>query len=377
MDFQLAALVLVLAATFAQSVTLALVMTQFFVRYLAQKVEFIRLTSAEIACNKPSLLKANISLLKPPALLPLIFTFAITGCATQNCGNNPVNHWSNQSQLLDDIRILSSKEFEGRKTATHGAELSREYIKQRFSELNLTPWQDDFDVPFTYRFNFSNKQGINVIATIKAQNETDRWRVITAHYDHLGKKGNKVFAGADDNASGVAAMLAIAEQWHAQGNQNVNLMLVATDAEETGLFGSYALVEQLMAATNMQVEMSLNLDMIGNPSRPKAIYVEGEKNLTEFNQLKTQLQDYNQLCIRESRSRMKNGSMVKIDWLRASDHYPFHKVGIPWLYLGVPTHKQYHTIDDTIDTIDIGFLAAVTETAFELVSVNKQQIAFQ
>ena len=377
MDFQLAAMGLILAATFAQSVTLALVMTQLFVRYFAQKVEFIRLTTAEIACSTPSLLKANIFLLKPPALLALLFTFAITGCATQNCGNNPVNHWSDQGQLLDDIRILSSKEFEGRKTATHGAELSREYIKQRFSELNLTPWQDDFDVPFTYRFNFSDKQGINVIATIKAQNDTQRWRIITAHYDHLGKKGNKVFAGADDNASGVAAMLAIAEHWQQNGDKDINLMIVATDAEEPGLFGSYALVEQLMASADMQIEMSLNLDMVGHPSRPNAIYIEGEKNLTEFSQLKTQLQDYNQLCIRQSRSRMKNGSMVKIDWLRASDHYPFHKVGIPWLYLGVPTHKHYHTVNDTIDTLDIGFLAAVTETAFELVSVNKQHIARQ
>ncbi|MCL1046399.1 M20/M25/M40 family metallo-hydrolase [Shewanella electrodiphila] len=318
-----------------------------------------------------------ISSFNAHALSVLLLCLFLSGCASQNCGNSPVNHWSNQSQLLEDIRVLSSPKFEGRKTGTYGADLSREYIKQRFTELNLTPWQDEFEVPFNYRSNFSDKQGINLIATIEASNNSQRWRVITAHYDHLGKKGNKVFAGADDNASGVAAMLAIAEQWQQQENDNINLMIVATDAEEPGLYGSYALVEQLTSTPDMQLEMSLNLDMIGNPSRPHAIYIEGEKNLSEFSQLKTQLQDYNQLCIRQSRSRMKNGSMVKIDWLRASDHYPFHKMGIPWLYLGVPTHKQYHTINDTIDTINIGFLAAVTETAFELVSVNKQQIAFQ
>ena len=312
-----------------------------------------------------------------PILLASLCVLMISGCATPNCSNTPTHHWSNQSQLLEDIRILSSPEFEGRKTATNGAKLSREYIKQRFTQLTLRPWQDEFEVPFTYRFNFSDKQGINLIATIKAQNDTQRWRVITAHYDHLGKKGNKVFAGADDNASGVAAMLAIAEHWQQNGDKDINLMIVATDAEEPGLYGSYALVEQLLDSADMQIEMSLNLDMVGHPSRPNAIYIEGERNLTEFSQLKNQLQDYNQLCIRESRSRMKNGSMVKVDWLRASDHYPFHKKGIPWLYLGVPTHKQYHTVNDTIDTLNIAFLAAVTETAFELVSINKQHIARQ
>ncbi|WP_153916660.1 M20/M25/M40 family metallo-hydrolase [Shewanella sp. TC10] len=310
-------------------------------------------------------------------LSALLLCLFLSGCASQNCGNSPVNHWSNQSQLLEDIRVLSSPKFEGRKTGTYGAELSREYIKKRFTELHLSPWQDEFEVPFNYRSSFSDKQGINLIATIKAKQPSQRWRVITAHYDHLGKKGNKVFAGADDNASGVAAMFAIAEQWQQQGNEDINLMLVATDAEEPGLFGSYALVEQVQNTPQMLIELSLNLDMIGTPSRPKAIYIEGEKNLTEFSQLKTQLQDYNQLCVRESRSRMKNGSMVKIDWLRASDHYPFHKAGIPWLYLGVPSHKYYHTINDTIDKLDIGFLAAVTETAFEFITVNKQQIALQ
>ncbi|OBT06737.1 peptidase M28 [Shewanella sp. UCD-FRSSP16_17] len=310
-------------------------------------------------------------------LLSLMMILSLSACASKNCGNQPISLWADKSQLLEDIRILTSPEFEGRITNSLGAEQSRQYLIKRFQELELTPWQDSFLVPFQYRSNFADKEGINVIGTIRAKNDSQRWRVITAHYDHLGKKGNKIFAGADDNASGVAAMLAIAEHWQSNGDDKVNLMVVATDAEESGLYGSYAVVEQLTAQPSMQIEMSINLDMVGHPSRPKSIYIEGERNLTEFNQLKYQLQDYNQLCVRESRSRMQNGSMVKIDWLRASDHYPFHKAGIPWLYLGVPTHKYYHTVEDTIETLDIGFLAAVTETAFELVSVDKQQIAFQ
>ncbi|WP_227006592.1 M20/M25/M40 family metallo-hydrolase [Shewanella donghaensis] len=298
----------------------------------------------------------------------------ITGCATQNCGNEVTSLWADKNQLLDDVRTLSSADFEGRKTNTKGADKARQYIISRFIELGLSPWQAEYNHPFIYQQNFSDKTGINVIATVMAQQPSTRWRVITAHYDHLGMRGNKVYPGADDNASGVASMLAIAKQWQIDGDKNINLMLVATDAEEPGLYGSYALVERLIGHSDMSIEMALNLDMIGHPSRPKAIYIEGEQNLSVFKQIKYQLQDYNNLCVRQSRSKLKNGSMVRIDWLRASDHYPFHKAGIPWLYLGVETHKQYHTVDDTIDTINISFLAAVTETAYELLKLNKQQI---
>ncbi|MDO6678615.1 M20/M25/M40 family metallo-hydrolase [Shewanella sp. 4_MG-2023] len=342
-------------------------------------MEFYQNTLAYLSSVLASFLqKCHVQ--KPPCftvsirLTPVALCFLLSGCASQNCGNDTSSQWADKNQLIEDIRILTSDDLAGRKTNTIGAEKTRQYLSARFIELGLSPWQKEFMLPFVYRQNFADKQGINLIATIKSKQASQRWRIITAHYDHLGSRGSKVFAGADDNASGIAAMLAIAKQWQQDGDPAVNLMLVATDAEEPGLFGSYALVQQLLTLPDMQLEMSLNLDMIGHPSRPKAIYIEGEQNVSQFKQIKHQLQDYNNLCVRQSRSRLNDGSMLKINWLRASDHYPFHKAGIPWLYLGVPTHKQYHTVEDTLDTIDINFLAAVTETAFTLLKLDKQRI---
>ena len=98
-------------------------------------------------------------------------------------------------------------------------------------------------MPFEYQTFFTQENGANVVATAMAAEPTNRWRIIVAHYDHLGLSGSKIYHGADDNASGVAAMLAIAKHWQQQFAlqpntlPKVNLMFVATDAEEPGLYG--------------------------------------------------------------------------------------------------------------------------------------------
>ena len=236
-------------------------------------------------------------------------------------------------------------------------------------------------MPFEYQTFFTQENGANVVATAMAAEPTNRWRIIVAHYDHLGMSGSKIYHGADDNASGVAAMLAIAKHWQQQFAlqpntlPKVNLMFVATDAEEPGLYGSIALVEQLKTRLpEATFELMLNLDMVSHPGRPYAIYLEGSRNFTQFNQFKPLLNQQNRLCIKLTHPKPVGRSIQSTDWLRASDHYPFHKANIPWLYFGVPTHPQYHTPEDTVATIDITFLAAVAESAFELLQLNVEYL---
>ena len=295
---------------------------------------------------------------------------SLTACSNTSipCNLPLAPQWANIGEITQDINVLTSVEFAGRKTNTQGSKLSQNYISQRFEEIGLVPWQQDFKVPFEYDYQFSTQQGINVIGIIPSNIHSNKWRVITAHYDHLGHQGSKVFHGADDNASGVAGLLAIAKHWFQYRPLDVNLMLVATDAEEQGLYGSYALVKQLSEADDMQVELAMNLDMIGHPSRPRAIYVEGEQNFAHFPQIKEQLSQQHQLCIRLSYAKLSGSGIKRMSWLKASDHYPFHKAGIAWVYFGVPPHSQYHTVDDTIDTLDLNFLASVTEMAYSFIS---------
>jgi Zn-dependent M28 family amino/carboxypeptidase len=291
----------------------------------------------------------------------------------QQCSSVIITSWSSaHSQITEDITTLSSTEFQGRKTDSEGARLTQAYLITRFTEMGLQPWQPNFAVPFSFQHQFSTVSGVNIIATIAAKNSSNRWRVITAHYDHLGQTANKMYPGADDNASGIAGMMAIAAQWQENPPlDDVNLMIVATDAEEPGLYGSYELVTLLQQYPQMDIELSVNLDMIGHPDRRRAIYMEGQKNLSNFESIKPLLMQQTQLCIRTHHTNLLSGRMKKSDWLRASDHYPFHKAGYSWVYFGVPPHAQYHTADDTIATLDIDFIVAVAETVYQMLSIDK------
>ena len=191
----------------------------------------------------------------------------ISACSQtpKQCSSEIITTWPNaHQQITQDITILSSAEFQGRKTATEGARLTQAYLIKRFTQIGLQPWQATFAVPFSFQHQFSTVSGVNIIATIAASTPSNRWRVITAHYDHLGQSAAKIYPGADDNASGIAGMLAIAKQWQQSPPlDDVNLMIVATDAEEPGLYGSYALVTALQQQPQMDIELSRSTPATG------------------------------------------------------------------------------------------------------------------
>lgn len=309
----------------------------------------------------------------------LSLCMGLMGCTSQpaeyTCSPEAIRlNWAAPADLEQIVATLSSVELMGRKTQTEGAAKARDYLNRQFQQLGLKPWGTTFEVPFEYSTLFSQEVGSNLVALAPARQPTDKWRIVVAHYDHLGIKDGKVYHGADDNASGVAALLAIANHWQRAAPDslpNINLMFVATDAEEPGLFGSTALVEQLkQRMPEAQFELMLNLDMIGHPSRPYAIYLEGSRNFYQFPQFRPMLNQSNGLCIKLSHPKPVGRSIQSTNWLRASDHYPFHQAKIPWLYFGVPTHPQYHTPEDTYETLDYVFLAAVAESAFELIKLD-------
>ena len=329
----------------------------------------------------------------------LLTSQLISGCTHSHfsyasCKTQLAAEWVYTDQLHADIAKLTSPKLEGRKTGTLGAELTRQYIANRYDEIGLTPWKGEYSVPFTYQYNLGERQGVNMVGAFYAAEPTDKWRVILAHYDHLGMKGRKMYPGADDNASGVAALLQIASQIakhnkiehnpidsaprqvqpQVQPQAPVNTLFVATDAEEPGLFGSYALVEQLKQLNAIpqikQIELAINLDMVGRPGRSYVIYLEGRRGFSHFDEIKQTLTDTTGLCIKAKHARPLARSVQKIDWLRASDHYPLHKAGIPWLYFGVPPHNDYHQSGDTVEKIDLKFLAAVSESAYQLLIID-------
>lgn len=317
-----------------------------------------------------------------PLFILLIFIL-LAGCAGRDryvgeqCHTNQHTNYTFQATLEQDLYALTSPAFNGRKTGTQGAALTRNYLTTRFEQSGLHPWQGSFYHSFSYRKNFSDKQGINLVAFLPASKQQihSSWRLILAHYDHLGGKittdtpDASYYPGADDNASGVVAMLAIAAQLKHVPRTH-NLIFVATDAEEPGLYGSKALVPALdQAGILKQIDLVINLDMVGRPDNHRRLYIEGMQSLPAGARKQTmeRLQLAYQatgLCTRVGHLRgMGRGSFVsdRIDWIRASDHYPFHQNKISWLFLGSGQHDQYHTELDTPDLIDINFLSQVIQ----------------
>lgn len=270
--------------------------------------------------------------------------------------------------LLQDIKVLSDDQMQGRKTGQPGAALARDYITQRFKQLELRSFTDNFSQPFSYASGFSQKQGINLLGWIKGCSYPDLFIVVTAHYDHLGMTGRSAYNGADDNASGVATMLALAHKFQQQCPA-YSYIFVATDAEENGLFGAKALVKQAPVPLD-QIVLNLNLDMLSRGEKKNLLYLYGARSLPGVSDYVKQQSFALKLKLRrQGKAQGQSGT----DWANASDHAAFRKAGIPFLYFGVDPHADYHSVKDDWQKINPDFLQAMFVTLSQVVFWLDQQ----
>lgn len=277
------------------------------------------------------------------------------------------------SSLMSDLTTLASDDMLGRKTGTPGSHSAALFIEQQFSTEGLSQYQGRYLHSFNYRSGFTNKQGVNVIAQLGALDNHQPLIVFTAHYDHLGQRGHKIFNGADDNASGVAALLHLARQFKNQPIHHT-MLFVATDAEENGLYGAKALVQNLLDAGH-KVVLNINLDMLAIKPKRGHVFAFADKRLAPFENM---IEQYNQ-ALNSNITFSSSNNLInrlnktdKIDWRRASDHSAFREQKIPFLYFGVGTHKYYHTDKDEVSNIDVEFYHTTVQ-AIELISLALDQ----
>ncbi|WP_442451734.1 M28 family peptidase [Pseudoalteromonas prydzensis] len=195
--------------------------------------------------------------------------------------------------------------------------------------------------------------GQNVVATLMPAHPVKAHVILTAHYDHLGKQGHNLYAGANDNASGVSALLFIAAQF-ADTTLSFQLSFVATDAEENGLHGAKFFVSQLQRDDSITV-LNINLDMLA-VSRPKKTlyaFTSHAQRQALQHQLSGIFSDTIKVKVTSSSHRMNRLSRGgKIDWRRASDHYAFAKAGFAYIYFGMGYDPHHHKSSDQLSNID-------------------------
>lgn len=270
-----------------------------------------------------------------------------------------------RNKLISDLRTLSADEMMGRGTDTEGAAKARAYLISRFREMGISPAGITFEQPFSYSYNLGKATGINLYALIPG--ETEEIIVISAHYDHLGKTLGIIYNGADDNASGTAALLAMAA-YYKKHKPKHTILLAAFDAEERHLEGAKAFFAKPPVDTK-QIVANLNMDMISR-SGTKELYIAGTYFSPELKAI-VQKQD----PMPGIRLRFGHDEPGKPEnWTNSSDHGPFHQNGIPFLYFGVEDHPDYHKSSDTFDKIDQDFYFAAVSAILRISIAVDQEL---
>ena len=247
-----------------------------------------------------------------------------------------------ETQLLERLKTLSSDTYEGRRTGEKGSLLARAYIVDTFKELGIAPFGSNYE--HTFRFEARGKEfdAANVLAQVKGTEFPDTYIVVSAHYDHLGVHEGVIYNGADDDASGVAALFSLAE-YLTKNPPRYTVVLAAFDGEELGLQGAYYFVDK-MKDTNILV--NLNMDMISRSAKDE-LYVVG----TPHNKKLKAIIDGFENPTSSKLLIGHDGADDQEDWTTASDHGAFHKEKIPFLYFGNEDHAGYHHPSDDFDDI--------------------------
>ncbi|WP_160290453.1 M28 family peptidase [Pseudoalteromonas luteoviolacea] len=261
------------------------------------------------------------------------------------------------------MRILTSPEFEGRPSGGAKPHRSAYYITRQFEKYELDVQFQKFE--FEYGF-FDSATGHNVVATQHCKRtQCKPPLVITAHYDHLGQRGSRYYPGANDNASGVVVMIDIAKQLH---NLDVarDIIYVATDAEEKGLHGAKAFVKQW---GDRAIYMNVNLDML-DLQKKNTLYGLASRSLQPIKSDITATFNATPIKFRlffSAKIMARRLNAPQIDWLRASDHYPFHRADIPFIYFGTGMDKHHHSVKDSFDEINFDKLTQVSNAITKFV----------
>lgn len=258
------------------------------------------------------------------------------------------------ARLFDDVRTLASPAFEGRLIGTPGNRQAGLFVQQRFAALGLQPFGASIAQPFKSGPVKGKPavDGVNFIGFIKGTAQPERYLLVSAHYDHLGIVKGKMYPGADDNASGVAAMLAVAAYFKAHPPAHT-VVFAALDGEEGGLRGARAFLAGLPFPKE-QLALVLNFDMVSHNDRNE-IYAAGTHYTPSLRPLVAAAAARHTVQVKLGHDQGKGED----NWTTMSDHGPFHDAGLPFLYFGVEDHPDYHQPGDTFEHINQPFFAEV------------------
>ena len=272
------------------------------------------------------------------------------------------------SQTINEVSVkkhlytLANDSMQGRKAGSPGIEKAAKYIEQQFSKIGLKPFNGS---SFRQTFKHINKRSekkeeltlFNVIGLLEGTTLKEEFVVISAHYDHLGRKnigeGDLIFNGANDNASGVSAMIMLADYFKKAKINKRSILFIAFTAEEMGLVGSNYFGKTISAET---IIAGVNIEMIGkeSPFGPKTAWLTGF-NRSDFGKII-------QKNLSFSEYKLYPDPYINYRLFFRSDNASLARLGVPaHTFSTSPMDKDldYHKVSDEAETLDV---KTITET---------------
>ncbi len=264
--------------------------------------------------------------------------------------------------LMRHVRALAHDSMEGRLVGSSGGARARAYLVRAFETAGLQRVGAGYEHPFETQpqGNRPLVRGVNVVGLVPGRVRPDRYIVLTAHYDHLGVRGGQIFNGADDNASGTAAIIEVAAYFRRNALDH-SLLVVALDGEEGGLHGARAFVANPPVPESLIV-VNVNLDMIGRNDRNE-LYAAGAYHYPVLRPLLDSVAARAAITLRLGH----DSGGGQNDWTTQSDHAAFHRRHIPFVYFGEEDHPDYHRPTDDPEGLMPVFFAGAVSAVLETV----------
>lgn len=286
--------------------------------------------------------------------LSVLFTIFFLNAFAQS---DSIEQWTVQKHLV----FLASDSLKGRENYSPELHRAAAYIRAQFEAAGAAflPSLNSYYHAFTTKkitpekllpdstgqYN-SNYVLLNVVGLLPGKTKPAEAILFSAHYDHIGGAGAGIFNGANDNASGTAALLALLQYYARKGDNERTLIFCAFAGEEIGLTGSTALAEVIKPES---VKAMINIEMIGRHSAvgKNSFFVTGE--------FKSNLAAHFKKVLKEKGFKVKREPQVEMELFRRSDNYPFALKGVPahTIMSSDDSDGCYHQTCDEWSRIDI------------------------
>lgn len=266
-------------------------------------------------------------------------------------------------RLMADVTALSADAMQGRGFGQPGGEMARDYIIAGFQAAGVEPLNAEWLLPFTAPASAHRSQaieGANIAAAIRGTDDPDHWIVVSAHYDHEGVQGGQIYNGADDNASGTAALLELARMLRDHPPRH-SVLLLALDGEEAGLLGARAFTANPPIPLD-NIMLNINLDMIARGDNG-ILWVVGTRLYPALTPVIDGLPQ--QAGIERRYGYDDPAVRGRNNWVNLSDQAAFHAQGVPFVFFSVDDHPDYHQPTDDADRINAAWYRGAVQTAWE------------